>query len=53
MNANDVAILALAVFAMTMVILDTWRQPRPRSVWLDLAIIAIAMVPVVKRFFFQ
>ena len=51
MTANDIAILALSLFSMVMVLCDLWRT-KPRSLYLGLAIIALALLPVVKRFLF-
>lgn len=51
MTLNDQAILALSLFAMVMVVCDFWRA-KPRSLYLGLAIIALALLPIVKRFLF-
>ena len=51
MTANDIAILSLSLFAMVMVLADLLRTT-PRSLYLGLAILAVALVPIVKRFLF-
>lgn len=51
MTANDIAILILALFALVMVVCDLFVT-RPRSLFLSLAVIALGLVPIVKRYLF-
>ncbi len=52
MTRQDQVILVLAAAAMIFATLHMLRDTHPRATWLAVAVICLALIPIVKRYFF-